>query len=172
MKFITKKQYPKPAADSNPWAVKYRKAKRPKFNDKDLNRMAESDEVIGISQYDTGWNASHGSSAYKEDEDDVGSINSCSTNATMDNIPGTGRTIDMCFYQPVGRAIEKFALKVAIRLNICHPSPAQILRFLGLSSMYWINGVTADKPSAVIAYISADRPSAVPGILSLVQQSQ
>ena len=90
----------------------------------------------------------------------------------MDNIPGTGRTLDMHFYQPVGRAIEKFALKIAIRLNTCHPSPAQILRFFRLSSMYWINGVTADKPSAVIAYISADRPSAVPGILSLVQQSQ
>ena len=174
MKFVTKRQHPKPVADSNPWAVRRKKAKQPKFNDKDFNRMSELVDFIGLSRYrdNTGWNAIHGTSAYIEDEDDTSSISSCSTNATMDNIPGTGRTIDMCFYQPVGRAIEKSALKIAIRLNICHPSPAQILRFLGLSSMYWVNGVTADKPSAVIAYISADRPSAVPGILSLVQQSQ
>ena len=172
MKFTTKRQHYKPVYDSNPWAVKRNKGKRPKFNDKDLNRMAESDEVIGISQYDTGWNASHGSSAYKEDEDDVGSINSCSTNATMDNIPGTGRTLDMRFYQPVGRAIEKFALKIAIRLNICHPSPAQILRFLQLSPGYQYWFTERKKPSDVIADISAKEPSAVPGILSLVEQSQ
>ena len=90
----------------------------------------------------------------------------------MDNIPGTGRTLDMCFYQPVGRAIEKFALKIAIRLNICHPSPAQILRFLGLTPVYWIRSNKAGKPSDVIADISAEQPSAVPGILSLVEQSQ
>ena len=50
----------------------------------------------------------------------------------MDDMPGAGRTLDTHFYQPVGRAIEKFALKIAMRLKICHPSPAQILRFLGL----------------------------------------
>ena len=172
MNFITKRQHPKPLADSNPWAIRRKKAKQPKFNDKDLNRMAEFDDMFSLSQYNARWNTGYGTSVYIKDEDDTSSISSFSTNATMDNIPGTGRTLDMCFYQPVGRAIEKFALKIAIRLNICHPSPAQILRFLGLSSMYWINGVTADKPSAVIAYISADRPSAVPGILSLVQQSQ
>ena len=172
MNFITKRQHPKPVSNSNPWAVRRNKGKRPKFNDKDLKRLLEFDDVFGLSRYDTGWNASHGTNAYIEDEDDASSISSCSTNATMDNIPGTGRTLDMCFYQPAGRAIERFALKVAIRLNICHPSPAQILRFLGLSSMYWINGVTANKPSAVIAYISADQLSAVPGILSLVQQLQ
>ena len=170
MKSTTKKQHPKSVTDSNPWAVRRKKAKKPKFNDKDLNRMAEFDDVFGLNHYDTGWNAIHGTSAYIEDEDGTSSISSCSTNATMDNIPGTGRTLDMCFYQPVGRAIEKFALKIAIRLNIYHPSPAQILRFFGL----WddIRYGCVKKPSDVIADISADRPSAVPGILSLVQQSQ
>ena len=171
MNFITKRQHPKPVSNSNPWAVRRNKGKRPKFNDKDLKRLSEFDDVFGISQYDTGWNASYGTSAYIEDEDDTSSISSCSTNATMDNIPGTGRTIDMCFYQPVGRAIEKFALKIAIRLNICHPSPAQILRFFRLSpDVYWHMEVT--KPSDVIARISAVKPTAVPGVLSLVQQSQ
>ena len=135
--------------------------------------MVEFADMFGLNHYDTGWNAGYGTSAYIEDEDDTSSISSFSTNATMDNIPGTGRTIDMCFYQPVGRAIEKFALKIAIRLNICHPSPAQILRFLGLGP--WWSGhlnYEAKKLSDVIADISALEPSAVPGILSLVEQSQ
>ena len=134
--------------------------------------MSEFADMFGLNQYNTRWNASYGTSAYIEDEDDTSSISSFSTNATMDNIPGTGRTLDMCFYQPVGRAIEKFALKIAIRLNICHPSPAQILRFLRLSSVLQIWDDENKKPSEVIDAISADQPSAVPGILSLVQQSQ
>ena len=132
--------------------------------------MPEFDDMFGLVHYDTGWNASYGTSAYIEDEDDTSSISSFSTNATMDNIPGTGRTIDMHFYQPVGRAIEKFALKIAIRLNICHPSPAQILRFFGLSpDVYWRGEVW--KPSDAIARISAERPTHARGILSLVRQS-
>ena len=172
MKFITKRQHPKPMADSNPWAVRRNKGKRPKFNDKDLNWMTDFDDLFGLNHYDTGWNAIHGTSAYIEDEDGTSSISSCSTNATMDNIPGTGRTIDMCFYQPVGRAIEKFALKIAIRLDICHPSPAQILRFSRLRPYSGLWDHKAKKPSDVIARISAERPSVVPGILSLVKQTQ
>ena len=171
MKLITKRHHPKPLADSNPWAVRSKKTKQPKYKDKDLNRMLEFADMRGLSQHDTGWNTSYGTGAYIKDEDDTSSISSFSTNATMDNIPGTGRTLDMCFYQPVGRAIEKFALKVAIRLNICHPSPAQILRFLGLHPLYYV-GYAVSKPSDVIADISAEEPSAVPGILSLVHQSQ
>ena len=172
MKIISKRQHPKPVADSNPWAVRRKKAKQPKFNDKDLNRMLEFADMFDLNYY-TGRNAYYSTSAYIEDEDDASSVSSCSTNATMDNIPGTGRTLDMCFYQPVGRAIEKFALKVAIRLNICHPSPAQILRFLGIMSLSGsVPQGRAVIPSDVIAQISANRPSAVPGILSLIQQSQ
>ena len=172
MKFATKKQNSKPVADSNPWAVRRKKAKQPKFNDKDLLRVAEFDDIFCLSHYYAEWNASHSTSANIEDVDDTSSISSVSTNATMDNIPGTGRTLDMCFYQPVGRAIERFALKIAIRLNICHPSPAQILRFLRLRSIgvYWDHKVK--KPSDVIARISAEQPSVVPGILSLVEQAQ
>ena len=155
MKFITKRQHTKPVADSNPWAVRRKKTKQPKFKDKDLNRMADFDYMSCLSQYHTVWGACHGTSAYIEDEDDASSISSCSTNATMDNIPGTGRTLDMHFYQPVGRAIEKFALKIAIRLNTCHPSPAQILRFFRLSSALQIWYDKVKKPSDVIVRISA-----------------
>ena len=173
MKFITTRQHPKPVADSNPWVVRRKKANQPKFNDKDLNRMAEFDDVFCLSQYDTGWNASYGTSAYIEDVDDTSSISSFSTNATMDNIPGTGRTIDMCFYQPVGRAIERLALRIAIQLNICRPSPAQILCFFRLSPyMWWEISEAVKKPIDVIARISAEQPMHARGILSLVQQSQ
>ena len=130
--------------------------------------MSQFADMFGLNQYNTRWNASYGTNGYIEDEDDASSINSCSTNATMDNIPGTGRTLDTHFYQPVGRAIEKFALKIAIRLNICHPSPAQILRFFQLSPGTPWNG-KVKKPSDVLACIPATH---VPGILSLVQQSQ
>ena len=104
MNFITKRKSRKLFADRR------KKAKQPKFKDKDLKRMSEFDIVPGIGHYNAGWNTNYGS-AYIEDEDDTSSISSCSTNATMDNIPGTGRTIDMCFYQPVGRAIERIALR-------------------------------------------------------------
>ena len=171
MKLIKKWQHPTPVADSNPWAVRRRRAKGPKFKDMDLERLAEFDDMFGLSHYNQGRSVSY-RSAYIGDEDDASSISSCSTNATMDNIPGTGRTIDMCFYQPVGRAIEKFALKIAIRLNICHPSPAQIFRFLGIFPRYELWFFVDKKPGDVIADISAEQPSAVPGILSLVQQSQ
>ena len=106
MNFITKRRHPKPLADSDPWAVRSKKTKQPKYKDKDLNRMLEFADMRGLNQHDTGWNTSYGTGAYIKDEDDTSSISSFSTNATMDNIPGTGRTLDMHFYQPVGRAIE------------------------------------------------------------------
>ena len=82
MKFIMKRQRPKPLVDSNSWAVRSKKAKQPKFKDKDLNRMSEFADMFGLNQYNTRWNASYGTNAYIEDEDDASSINSCSTNAT------------------------------------------------------------------------------------------
>ena len=158
-------------ADSNPWAVRCKKTKQPKFKDKDLKRVAEFDIVLGLEPYSASWSEKY-SSAYIADKDDASSISSCSTNATMDNIPGTGRELDMRLYQSIGRAVEKFSLKIAIRLNICHPSPAQIFRFLGMLPAVKLQYGEVEKPSDVIARISAERPPAVPGILSLVQQSQ
>ena len=144
---------------------------RLRLRGKNLKCLAEFDGVSMLY----GRLGAFADQAYSESggsNDDTSSISSCSTNATMDGNPGAGLTIDKYFYQPVGRAIEKFALKVAIRLNICHPSPAQILRFLPLFRYgFWIRGEVR-KTSDVIADISAERPSAVPGILSLVHQSQ
>ena len=90
----------------------------------------------------------------------------------MDDNPGAGLTIDKYFYQPVGRAIERLALYIGMRLNVFQPSQAQILRFLALSLGRAMLRGSVKKPSDVIARISAETPSAVPGILSLVHQSQ
>ena len=169
MNFIIKNRNPKPSTDSHTWNLaalnKRRKTKRPGFKNKDLKWLEELYLVPGLGH--------HYGSAYTEDVDDTSSTNSFSTMATLDNIPGTGRTLDMHFYQPVGRAIEKFALKIAIRLNICHPSPALIIRVLGLVPQSTVHySAAGKKPSDVIDVISAERPTAAPGILSLVEQSQ
>ena len=105
------------------------------------------------------------------EDDDTLTINSFSTNATVDNNPGPGRTIDTYFYQPAGRAIEKLALKIAIGFRIWQPSPTQILRFLMKIDRGGL-GWNRDGPSMVISRMSNEEPTAVPGVLSLVQQSQ
>lgn len=58
------------------------------------------------------------SQAQSEDEDeDANSISSFSTNATADDLPGPGRCIDSFFYQPVGRMLERFAMKIKIQTS-------------------------------------------------------
>ena len=171
MNDITKRREPKPLIISNLRIGGRRRAKRPKFKNKDLKLLEEFDVVLGMNHNVIGWSASY-RSAYVEDVDDTSSMSSLSTMATMDNNPGAGLTIDKYFYQPVGRAIEKLALRVAIRLNICHPSPAQILRIVGLNPANFIWTGRVEKPNVVIASISAEHPTHIPGILSLVEQSQ
>lgn len=61
-----------------------------------------------------------------DDDSDTWSISTVSTNATMDNNPGTGRIIDICIYQFLGRKIERFANRISISLL----SPAEIFRSL------------------------------------------
>ena len=72
MKFITKRQHPKPLADSNPWAARCKKTKQPKFKDKDLKRVAEFDIVLGLEPYSASWSEKY-SSAYIAEEDDASS---------------------------------------------------------------------------------------------------
>lgn len=56
---------------------------------------------------------------------------SCSTLATIDDNPGTGRIIDKFFYQPIGQSIERLFLNLELRYF--HPpekSARRIQRFL------------------------------------------
>ena len=48
-------------------------------------------------------------------DDEARSIQTFSTNATADDNPGTGRVLDTYFYQPVGRRIERLAMRITIR---------------------------------------------------------
>lgn len=113
------------------------------------------------------------SSSNKYRDDDASSISSVSTNATMDNIPGPGRTIDTYIYQFFGRKLERFIF----RISISSFSPDKIVQCLCIDgSGPWPPGQSP--LGDVIQAISADRnlccePRArVAGVKSLVKQSQ
>lgn len=62
---------------------------------------------------------------------------SCSTLATVDDNPGTGRIIDKFFYQPIGQSIERLLLN--LELKYFHPpekSAGRIKRFLEGSTLF------------------------------------
>ena len=52
-------------------------------------------------------------SRQEEDDDDCSMI-TIDTMETMDDNPGTGRTVDKYFFQPIGRKIERFAMRITI----------------------------------------------------------
>lgn len=98
------------------------------------------------------------------DDDDTNSMWSISTNSTMDNIPGTGRTIDTYFYQFFGRKIER----LIFRISIAHLSPDRILHFL------WVDNIAfPDSRFSLSHTIYVIRNDVqVAGLKSLVKQSQ
>ena len=57
--------------------------------------------------------------------EDASSVESFSTAATVDNNPGTGRALDVYFFQPLGRRIERLAMRFTIR----HLHPLRIEGF-------------------------------------------
>lgn len=56
-----------------------------------------------------------------EDDGDARTISSFSTNATTDDIPGTGRILDKAF-QFLGRKLEQLILKTRMRNEPIHPN--------------------------------------------------
>jgi hypothetical protein len=59
-------------------------------------------------------------------EEDTSSMSSFSTTATMDNNPGAGCTVDKYFYQPMGRRIEKLAMRIVMPIL----SPNRIFQYI------------------------------------------
>lgn len=101
-----------------------------------------------------------------DDDGDTCSILTVSTNATMDNIPGTGRTIDTFVYQFFGRKLER----VIFRMSMVDLHPDKILRYLWETredaSLYPI----LISPLRLVIWLSdKDRLS---GLKGLVKQSQ
>lgn len=107
-----------------------------------------------------------------EDEDVDGiSLSSFSTNSTTDNLPGTGRCIDSFFYQPVGRKIERFAMKI----KISNLSPALISHFIEEEfrqqrGWTWTNKPLDDVVSGIFKRQKGSE--AVAGLKSLVKHAQ
>lgn len=109
-----------------------------------------------------------------EDNGDVGSVSSFSTNATMDNIPGPGRMLDR-LYQQLGRKLER----CIYHLSISSLHPNKILRCLWDNNFGW-HYSDRDSLSVIMGNIHYARrgwgctegPAAVAGLKSLVHQTQ
>lgn len=99
-----------------------------------------------------------------DDDSDTCSTLTVSTNATMDNIPGTGRTIDTYLYQFFGRKLERFIFRVSMATL----SPDRILQYLWVSDV-GIHVSPLRPLSDVIIHVSKDKVS---GLKGLVKQTQ
>ena len=100
---------------------------------------------------------------------------SCSSNATMDDIPGPGRVLDKA-YQHFGRKLEKSANKLAARFSYINPPPDEILyHFLqDYQDSPSIFSVRSYSMEYTIKRISEHLhgPTEVVGLQSLVRQAQ
>lgn len=99
-----------------------------------------------------------------DDDDDTNSALTVSTNATMDNNPGTGRTIDTYVYQFLGRKLEH----VIFRMSMGYLSPDRILQFLMRRTVI-VESFDRPSLSEILRMIPKDRVS---GLKCLVKQSQ
>lgn len=102
----------------------------------------------------------------------TGSINSFSTNATMDNNVGTGRMLDK-LYQYIGRKIERVILNLRMRVELVPPN--RILdRFLEKSHYEMVQKVLVSRGmDFVLEKIGKDKGrAAVSGVLSLLHQTR
>ena len=106
----------------------------------------------------------------EDDNDDIRSIETSSTTATVDDNPGTGRVLDTYFYQPAGRRIERLAL----RFTIAYLHPWRISEFLSTLDIYgWLERkVTLSRALRIFDRERSRGPTAVAGLKSLVRQAQ
>lgn len=110
-----------------------------------------------------------------DNQNDTSSISSVSTNATMDNIPGTGRIIDTYLYQFFGRKLERFIF----RISMANLPPDRILEFLRVDeeiiiptmygSLYETIHYLGDDASVADHVKEGER---IAGLKSLVKQTQ
>lgn len=141
-------------------------------------RAILSDEDLELLEFPQTINRGQSGSSVSVDdtplsETDSSSTSSFSTNATMDDIPGTGRTIDTYLYQPLGRKIERFAM----RYNTYKVPPLQILAFFKLQpvvyhSFYWYDGDRLSDVMEDIAVHKSHGSTMTAGLKSLVRQSR
>ena len=106
------------------------------------------------------------------DDDETGTINSFSTTATTDDNPGTGRILDTYFFQPVGRRIERLAM----RFTIQHLHPWRIEVFINRSFGYFPKTTIKSTLNYALQEINGVEnglgPTVIAGLKSLVRQAQ
>ena len=102
---------------------------------------------------------------------------SVSTTATADNLPGPGRAIDTYVYQPGGRRLERFAMRIMIR----YLDPWRIAAFIGRDGTIYakVRGSTCTKDLALktLSLIHCEEKgrndtAIISGLKSLVRQAQ
>lgn len=108
----------------------------------------------------------------RDDDDDDNSITSFSTTATADNLPGTGRTVDTYIFQPVGRRIERLAM----RFTIASLHPARIAQYIETDETeyfpYSFNWYTLNEVVADLCGYRQNGSTILAGMKGLVKQTQ
>lgn len=128
-------------------------------------RKEHSDiKYLQFAQLWSCYNRAHYGMTGNDDDDDTNSVLTVSTNATMDNNPGTGRTIDTFLYQYLGRKLER----IIFRMSMEYLSPDRILQFLMLRTVH-VEYFERPPLSEILRTIPNERVS---GLKSLVKQSQ
>lgn len=111
--------------------------------------------------------------AGRDDDEDSNSVSSFSTTATADNLTGTGRTVDTYIFQPMGRRVERFAM----RITIASLDPTRIAQYIEADftsfSPYFGDQRTL-RLNDVIASLCRHRngSTVVAGLKGLVKQTQ
>lgn len=91
-----------------------------------FKKLTEHSDIIYLQSICLYYNGNNLQENDGDHRNDTSSISSVSTNATMDNIPGTGRIIDTYLYQFFGRMLERFIF----RISMANLPPDRILEFL------------------------------------------
>lgn len=112
----------------------------------------------------------HSHATIREDDDDGDSMISILTMETIDNQPGTGRFLDTYIYQPLGRRIERLAM----RYTIASLHPARIAQYIEASpsegpDFRWY---TLNTAIANLCRFESNGSTILAGMKGLVKQTQ
>ena len=118
--------------------------------------------ILGVQAYIIGMDG--------DGKEDVMSIESFSTTATADDNPGTGRVLDTYFFQPIGRRIERLAMRFTIR----HLHPMRIEAFIHGNLVYFPWLAPERTLRLVLQDINTFRSGStiIAGLKGLIQQTQ
>ena len=108
----------------------------------------------------------------QEEDDDNCSMITIYTMETTDDNPGAGRTVDKYFFQPIGRKIERFAM----RITITSLPPWKISQYFDTTLDLYVNVVYSFHSNIGQALAGLDElkrgSTIIAGLKSLVKQTQ